>query len=243
MAALYGIIGYPLSHSFSPGYFNSLFAGEKIEATYQPFPIAAIAEYPTLVVEHPELRGLNVTIPYKEAIIPYLDELDDAARETGAVNCIKLEGRRSTGYNTDIIGFEESLRPLLQPHHTRALVLGTGGAAKAVIYVLKKAGISYTEVSRSSALGHLTYRDLTPDILGRHKLIINTTPSGMYPNVQSCPQLPYEALGKDHLLYDLIYNPEETLFLKKGKEQGAAIKGGTEMLIMQANASRRIWGI
>jgi len=243
MAALYGIIGYPLSHSFSPGYFNSLFAGEGIDAGYQAFPIAAIAEYPSLVVANPDLRGLNVTVPYKEAVIPYLDKVDDAAREIGAVNCVKFDGRHTTGYNTDVIGFEDSLQPLLGPQHTHALLLGTGGAAKAVIYVLKKLGISYAEVSRSSALGHLTYRDLTPDIMKRHKLIINTTPSGMYPNVQSCPQLPYEALTKDHLLYDLIYNPAETLFLAKGKEQGAATKNGMEMLIMQANACRRIWGI
>ena len=243
MPQLYGLIGYPLTHSFSPDHFNRKFAEEGIHAQYRSFPIATIKEYPQLLEAHKRLAGLNVTIPYKEAVIPYLHQLDAVATAVGAVNCIQIENGVTTGYNTDVTGFERSLVPLLQPHHGRALVLGTGGSARAVSYVLKKLGIAITEVSRSSALGLLTYRDLTPDIVRAHPMIINTTPSGMYPNIGAFPPIPYEALDDKHLLYDLIYNPAETLFLKHGKQQGASTKNGMEMLILQADACRDIWHI
>jgi len=243
MPKLYGLIGYPLTHSFSPDHFNAIFRDEDIYAEYRSFPILTIKEYPTLLTANPRLKGLNVTIPYKEAVMPYLNDIDSIARVTGAVNCIDIRDGVTTGYNTDVVGFEKSLIPLLQPHHTRALVLGTGGAAKAVIYVLRKLGIAHTEVSRSSALELLTYRDLTPTIMAEHTMVINTTPSGMYPNIDAFPPLPYEALTDKHLLYDLIYNPMETKFLAQGKAQGAQIKNGMEMLVLQADACREIWGV
>ena len=243
MPQLYGLIGYPLTHTFSPDHFNKKFLEEGIYAEYRSFPIASIKEYPALLKANPRLAGLNVTIPYKEAVMPYLDNIDSVARVTGAVNCIAIKDGKTTGHNTDVIGFEQSLLPLLQPRHRKALVLGTGGAAKAVVYVLQKLGIDHTEVSRSSALGLLTYRELTPDIMAAHTLIINTTPSGMFPNTDAFPPLPYDALTDKHLLYDLIYNPEETKFLTQGKAMGAAIKNGMEMLILQADACRVIWSI
>jgi shikimate dehydrogenase len=241
MTALYGIIGRPLEHSFSPAYFNDKFRKQGIDARYEKFELAAIDEFPALLQNNPQLGGLNVTIPYKESVLAYLDELDPVTTAVGAVNCIRISNGKTKGYNTDIIGFRESLLPLLQPQHTKALVLGTGGASKAVLHVLDEAGINYTSISRSPDGRQLTYADLTSDIITAHKLIINTTPLGMHPHINQSPQLPYEAIGTQHLLYDLIYNPAETKFLSLGRQQGAVIKNGLEMLHLQAEAAWRIW--
>ena len=241
MPALYGIIGYPLAHSFSPAYFKKKFAEHHIDAVYEAFSLADINEFPALLSAHPDIAGLNVTIPHKEAVIEYLDELDSVAAEIGAVNCIVFKNGKKKGYNTDIIGFERSLIPLLQPQHTHALILGTGGSSKAVAYVLKQLGITYQFVSRTRQGDCLTYEELTNEVIDQNKLIINTTSQGMYPNVDSAPALPYDSLTPQHLLYDLIYNPEETVFLSKGIEQGASFKNGFEMLQLQAEAAWDIW--
>lgn len=243
MPALYGIIGYPLAHSFSPAYFKKKFVEHHIDAVYEAFTLEHIDEFPTLLLKYPDISGLNVTIPHKEAVIEYLDELDSVAAEIGAVNCIVFKNGKKKGYNTDIIGFERSLIPLLQPQHTHALILGTGGSSKAVAYVLKQLGIMYQFVSRTKQGDCLTYEELTTGVIEQNKLIINTTSQGMYPNVDSAPALPYEAITSQHLLYDLIYNPEETVFLLKGIERGAATKNGFEMLQLQAEASWDIWAI
>lgn len=236
---LFGLIGFPLSHSFSKGFFTEKFSREQIPCcTYENFPIPDISAFPALWEENPALEGLNVTIPYKQAVIPYLDELSDAAKAIGAVNCIRREGKRLVGHNTDVLGFGRSLKPLLKAHHTQALVLGTGGAALAVKYVLKDFNIAFSEISRS---GPLTYEAVTPGMMASHTLIVNTTPLGMYPNVDAAPPLPYEVAGPEHLFYDLVYNPPETLFMQKGMAQGAVAKNGHEMLILQAEASWEIW--
>lgn len=242
----YGLIGYPLAQSFSQKYFSAKFEKEGINAQYLNFPIPTIDEFKELIGHHPYIAGMNVTIPYKERVIPFLDELDDTAREIGAVNVIKFnwDGTKPhlKGYNSDTIGFYNSLKPLLQPHHTKALILGTGGAAKSVAYSLKKLGISYRFVSRQPhGLGHVTYDQLTREIMESYHLIVNTSPLGMYPNVNASPDIPYQFLGKQHLLYDVVYNPEVTEFLQKGLEQGASIKNGLEMLHLQANAAWEIW--
>jgi len=241
MSAAYGIIGYPLSHSFSPAYFMKKFASKGIDATYTAYPLRIIGEYPALLKIHPELLGLNVTLPYKEVIISYLDELDDAARMIGAVNCICIRDGVQRGYNTDVLGFEKSLLPLLKRHHTQALILGTGGSSKAVAYVLRKLGIPHMRVSRTPKGQMLGYEQLNVDVMQQYKLIINTTSAGMYPLVDDSPTIPYKLLDKGHLLFDLIYNPAETKFLRMGREQGAAIKNGYEMLQLQADASWDIW--
>lgn len=240
MAAQYGIIGYPLEHSFSPKWFGEKFAAEGIEAMYKAFPLEHIDVLPDLLANYP-IRGLNVTIPYKNSVIDYLDELDIVAAEIGAVNCIDIRHGLKKGYNTDVIGFEESLKPLLRSQHTKALVLGTGGSARAVRYVLDKLGIEYRSVSRYLSEGSIGYAEVNEDVIASHPLIINTTPLGMSPNVDAAPHIPYEAIGSQHLLYDLIYNPAETLFLQMANEQGAVIKNGYEMLVLQAEASWRIW--
>lgn len=237
----YGIIGFPLSHSFSPGFFNAKFREEGIDAEYTAMPIADIAQFPQLLLDNPQLKGLNVTIPYKETVIPYLDELHPDAASIGAVNCIAIKDGKTFGYNTDIIGFERSLRPLLQPQHENALILGTGGAAKAVAYVLKQKGISYKIVSRRPGKGMLSYEEVGTATLSKYKFIINTTPLGMYPNLDAFPPLPYKAMSAQHLAYDLIYNPAETKFLSLAKAQGAAIKNGLDMLHIQAIAGWEIW--
>lgn len=241
MQSVYGLIGYPLSHSFSPGYFSEKFQREQIDAVYRLFPLADIHELTTLLKDNPQLKGLNVTIPYKEAVIPFLDDIDEAAKAVGAVNCINITNGLLKGYNTDIIGFEQSLTPLLQPQHTKALVLGTGGAAKAVTYVLDTLGIAYKLVSTSGKEGTLFYRDVDEHAIKEHTIIVNTTPLGMHPKTDACPDIPYMAIGEEHLLYDLIYNPEKTTFLQKGMQQGASIKNGYEMLALQADASWDIW--
>ncbi|RFM36149.1 shikimate dehydrogenase family protein [Chitinophaga silvisoli] len=240
---VYGLIGYPLSHSFSKGFFAEKFAREGIQGcVYDSFSLPAITELEPLMAQYgEELQGLNVTIPYKEAVIPYLDELSPAAAKMKAVNCIRFINGRKIGHNTDAIGFRRSLEPLLQPHHNKALVLGTGGAAKAVQFVLEALHIPYQLVSRQAGAGTIPYEAVTAGIIATHTLIINTTPLGMYPNVDAAPALPYEGLNEQHLLYDLIYNPAITAFLQKGADRGATIKNGHEMLILQAEASWEIW--
>ena len=239
---VYGLIGYPLSHSFSKGFFAEKFAREGIRnCMYESFPIPEISELPALLAQYPDLQGLNVTIPYKQAVMSYLDELSPAAAQIGAVNCIHFKEGRKIGYNTDAIGFRRSLEPLLQPHHNKALVLGTGGAAKAVQYVLEGLNIPYKLVSRQASADAISYEQLDAATMTSHTLIVNTTPLGMYPNVSAAPALPYEQLTDKHLLYDLIYNPAVTAFLQQGADRGATIKNGHEMLILQAEASWEIW--
>jgi len=239
MTAQYGLIGYPLSHSFSPAYFNAKFAKHGIDARYDTYAIESVSLLSELLQEHPHLKGLNVTIPYKEQVLPLLTDIDVAAREIGAVNCISIQDGKLKGYNTDHMGFAESLQPLLQPQHTHALILGAGGAAKAVMYALRQLGIEYKIVSRTG--GDMQYADLDEEVMNKYKLIINTTPLGMHPAIDAAPEIPYQFIDSNHLLYDLVYNPEETLFLQKGKQQGATIKNGYEMLILQAEASWQIW--
>jgi len=239
---VFGLIGYPLSHSFSKGFFAEKFQKEGIsDCIYENFPLEDISQFPALLEQQPDLRGLNVTIPYKEAVLPWLDELSPAAEQIKAVNCIQFHEGIRIGFNTDVMGFKRSLQPLLKPHHTNALVLGTGGAAKAVMFVLQKLNIPYTVVSRRAHDGIITYDTLDKDIMTAHTIIINTSPLGMYPQVDAAPPIPYELITKHHLLYDLIYNPAETLFLKQGAAKGAAIKNGHEMLVLQAEASWDIW--
>ena len=241
----YGLIGYPLGHSFSRGYFNEKFKAENIDAEYINFEIPDVGMLMEVVAENENLNGLNVTIPYKEQVIPFLDEIDPAASEVGAVNVIKFirgkDGLRLKGYNSDIIGFTDSIKSLLKPHHQSALVLGTGGAAKAVSYSLRKLGLEVQLVSRRKSANTLVYEELTKNDLKTHKVIVNTTPLGMYPNVDTCPDIPYRYLTSQHLCYDLIYNPDETLFLKNSRLAGAQVKNGLEMLLLQAFASYSIW--
>ena len=242
----YGLIGYPLGHSFSRKFFNDKFATEGIDAQYINFEIPSIEEFHRIIADNPELRGLNVTIPYKQQVIQYLDAISPEAMAIGAINVIKVEhiGEKTTltGYNSDVIGFVNSIRPLLQSHHKKALILGTGGASKAIHYGLtEKLGIETLFVSRTSREGVITYDDITAETLKEYKVIVNCTPTGMFPHTDECPPLPYEAMTSDNLLYDLVYNPEETLFMKKGKEQGATVKSGLEMLLLQAIAAWEIW--
>ncbi|MEY4661087.1 MAG: hypothetical protein RLZZ42_1039 [Bacteroidota bacterium] len=242
MKRLFGLIGYPLSHSFSKRYFSDKFQREGLqEFTYELFPISEISALPELFREHPTLEGINVTIPYKEQVIPYLDELSPVVKEIGACNCIRIRNGKLTGFNTDVIGFEQTLSRKLMPHHRNALVLGTGGAAKAVHYVLRQKSIPFVQIGRTKRGEVLDYAAITPELLLSHTLIINTTPLGMYPNVHEAPDLPYECLTPMHYLYDLVYNPERTIFLQKGEELGAAIENGADMLVIQADASWDIW--
>ncbi len=238
----YGLIGYPLSHSFSKKYFTEKFEREHIEdTTYHLFPIEKADELPTLLQAQPDLCGLNVTVPHKMNVLQYLDWIADDAKNAGAVNCIRISGTKLEGFNTDIYGFENSLKPLLKPQYSEALILGDGGAAQAVKCVLDKLGIAFKSVTRKAAQRHILFSELTSAHINQYKLIINTTPIGMSPKVDDCPTIPYEAITDEHLLYDLIYNPEETLFLAKGKEKGAMIKNGYEMLVLQAERSWEIW--
>lgn len=241
----YGLIGYPLGHSFSIGYFNEKFQNECIDATYENFEIPSIENLTEILDSNPELKGLNVTIPYKEKVISYLDSISPEARAIGAVNVIKVthKGNKTElkGYNSDVIGFTQSIEPLLERYHKKALVLGTGGASKAIIFSLKSLGIETLTVSRLERHGCVRYEDITPEMIKEYNVIVNCTPCGMYPQTDDCPNLPYEAMDSHTLLYDLIYNPDETLFLKKGKAQGATVKNGLEMLLLQAFASWNFW--
>ena len=241
MTTKLGLIGYPLSHSFSKGYFTEKFIKENISNhVYDTYPIERIELIEDLF-KNENLSGLNVTIPYKEVVIPFLDELDETAKEIGAVNTIKISKGKKIGYNTDCHGFKKSFEPLLKPHHKKALVLGTGGASKAVVYALKKLGIEYQYVSRIAKTNQLSYEQITPEIIKEFTIIINTSPVGMYPNVKQLPALPYEAITNQHYLYDLVYNPEVTAFLQKGINQGAQIKNGIDMLHLQAEKAWKIW--
>ena len=241
----FGLIGYPLGHSFSKNFFNEKFHSEDIDAEYVNFEIPSISEFPTVLLTNPELIGLNVTIPYKEQIIPYLDELDADAAAIGAVNVIKIIRQKGKtkliGYNSDIIGFTQSIEPLLETQHKKALILGTGGSSKAIYHGLKKLGIDAKFVSRTAQSGMFTYEDLTPEVMNEYKIIVNCTPVGMYPRADEYPNIPYEYLTPNHLLYDLLYNPDTTLFMKKGADKGAVTKNGLEMLLLQAFASYDIW--
>jgi shikimate dehydrogenase len=239
----YGLIGYPLSHSFSKKYFEDKFQREGIaDCAYELFSIASIDELSGLLSAHPDLKGLNVTIPYKQLVLPYLTDISHLPERLLACNCIKIEDGALTGYNTDFTGFEKSFTPKLQSHHTKALLLGSGGAAAAVAYVLRKSGIAYKLVSRTPGNGDaLTYDEVDEAVIASHPVIINTTPLGMYPHVNEAPQLPYNAITPKHYLFDLHYNPAKTVFLQKGEERGAAIKNGQEMLVLQAEESWRIW--
>ncbi|MBN2637720.1 MAG: shikimate dehydrogenase [Bacteroidales bacterium] len=244
---LYGLIGRSLKHSFSGDYFAKKFEKEKIDASYQLFESEDIPDLKELLAKNPELRGLNVTIPYKRQLIQQMDELNEVAETVGGINVVDVHRKNGSvklrGYNTDVYGIEMSLKPLIEKREQlRALILGTGGAAHAVAYVLRKWGIYYYYVSRNPRkLIELNYTWLTPKIIEDYQLIINTTPLGMYPHVETFPEIPYDKLTKDHILFDLVYNPEETVFLKKGKAQGAQTKNGLEMLHLQAEESWKIW--
>lgn len=242
---LYGLIGYPLGHSFSQNYFNQKFDAEGISARYVNFEIPDIADFKEVVASHPDLAGLNVTIPYKEQVIPYLDAIDEDAAKIGAVNVIKFIRERGKltfkGYNSDIIGFSDSISPLLTPSRNRALVLGTGGAAKAVAQGLRNLGVEPVYVSRTARPGILTYADLTPEVMAAYKVIVNTTPLGMYPHVDEAPDIPYHLLTPEHLCYDLLYNPDVTMFMNRAARYGATVKNGLEMLLLQAFAAWNIW--
>lgn len=241
----YGLIGYPLGHSFSRNYFNEKFENEGIDAKYINFEIPHIEDLTEILDTTPELKGLNVTIPYKEKVISYLDFISPEATAIGAVNVIKVEHKgndvKLKGYNSDVIGFTRSIEPFLEPCHKKALILGTGGASKAINYGLKSLGLETVYVSRFERPKTIQYDKITPEIIKEYNVIVNCTPVGMYPHTDECPELPYKAMDSHTLLYDLIYNPDETLFMKKGKEQGATVKNGLEMLLLQAFASWDFW--
>lgn len=240
----FGLIGFPLGHSFSKKFFTEKFERENIDAHYDLYELKNISEFIALK-EKPELCGVNVTIPYKEQVMPFLDEFDDTAAQIGAVNVIKFirsEGKLLLkGYNSDAIGFENSLKPFLQPFHKKALILGTGGASKAIDYTLRKLGVETTFVSRTAKPDMLTYSQLNAEVMADYTVIVNASPVGTYPHSDECPDIPYQYLTDKHLLFDVVYNPAETLFLKKGKEQGAQGLNGEGMLIGQAVAAWEIW--
>ena len=247
---IYGVIGFPLIHSFSATFFNRKFQAENTDAEYRNFELPDIEALPGILTGESRLAGLNVTIPYKEQVIQFLDDLDPLAARAGAVNVIKiLPGKggkvsplfRLVGYNSDVMGFTDSMRPLLKEGHRRALVLGTGGASKAVCVGLDMLGVEATLVSRTKRRGVLTYGDLTPEVMADHTVIVNTTPLGMYPNVDTAPDIPYDLITPQHLCYDLLYNPDVTTFMRYSQAHGATVKNGLEMLLLQAFRSGDIW--
>jgi shikimate dehydrogenase len=238
----FGLIGASLKHSYSPRYFTEKFQKHGLEDhSYQAFELSSIQDFPALLKEHPELAGLNVTIPYKQSVIEFLDEVNDVVERTGACNCIRISNGRTKGFNTDVPGFREALGKVIGPQHKSALVLGTGGASKAVEYALQQEGINYTLVSRNGSGSILSYEQIHKNFIEENLLIINTTPVGMFPLVEDAPSIPYQFIGPNHLLYDLIYNPEKTEFLKRGEAQGASIENGYGMWLAQAEASWKIW--
>ena len=242
----YGLIGYPLGHSFSISYFNQKFADEGINAKYLNFESPSIDELLEVIAKHPELKGLNVTIPYKEKVMNFLDSISPEARAIGAVNVIKVthEGNKThlKGFNSDVIGFTQSIEPMLDKKwHKKALILGTGGASKAINYGLKALGLETVFVSRYERPGTIQYEKITPEVINEYNVIVNCTPLGMYPHTDECPNLPYEAMNSHTILYDLIYNPDQTLFMRRGAEYGADVKNGLEMLLLQAFASWEFW--
>lgn len=242
----YGLIGYPLGHSFSQKYFTEKFDRECVDARYDLFPLESINELPGLIHDTEGLAGFNVTIPYKQDVIQFLDEMDDQAREIGAVNVVKIMRQvngayRLKGFNSDAYGFTESIRPMLGSSHKRALVLGSGGASKAVIFSLRRLGVEPVVVSRRASAGMLTYAAIDKEILMNYTVIVNASPVGMSPIIDACPDIPYEFLTPRHVCFDLVYNPEETLFLQKASAAGAAVKNGLEMLHLQAEGAWKYW--
>lgn len=241
---IFGLIGYPLGHSFSRKFFNNKFRNEDIDAEYRNFEIDDISLAENIFLQS-EICGLNVTIPYKQQIIPLLNEVDKDAQAIGSVNVIKFVRKgelvKTIGFNTDIIGFHDSIAPHIRSHHKSALILGTGGASKAVAHCLRSLGISIDFASRTSGNGKMAYTDLTEQIVSSHQIIVNTTPLGMFPNVDACPDIPYQGISSSHICFDLTYNPAETLFLRKSKQYGSDTINGMEMLIGQALAAWRIW--
>ena len=241
----YGLIGFPLGHSFSRNFFNEKFENEGIKAKYINFEIPQIEDLPEILASNPELKGLNVTIPYKQKVMAYLDELSPEAKAIGAVNVIRVSHKGKDvvlkGFNSDVIGFTKSIEPMLEPAHKKALILGTGGASKAIEYGLKTLGLETLFVSRTKIENTITYEEVTPEIIKEYNVIVNCTPLGMYPKADTCPDIPYEAMDGHTILYDLIYNPDETLFLTKGAKYGTTTKNGLEMLLLQAFASWEFW--
>jgi shikimate dehydrogenase len=238
----FGLIGYPLGHSFSKKYFTDKFNREGITGNvYELYPLEQIDHLRDLLASNPDLAGLNVTIPYKEQVIAYLDSMSPVVEEIGACNCIHIRDGHLSGHNTDVIGFSRSLLPKLKPHHKQALILGTGGSSKAVAYTLKELGIPFLQVSRTPIDGMIGYEEIDQSMLVSHTLLINTTPVGMYPEIEKAPAIPYAFIGADHYLFDLVYNPERTRFLQEGALRGATVENGSEMLVIQAEASWDIW--
>ncbi len=239
----FGLLGKDIGHSFSAGYFTARFAKDgATDCTYENFDLPNIEQFPTFIKENPDLSGLNVTIPYKEQVIPFLDSLSRKATQIGAVNVIRFtKNGKLKGYNSDYYGFEKSLQPLLQSHHQKALILGTGGASKAVAYALQRLGILYAFVSRIPSANTVAYEYLNETTFDNYQIVINCTPLGTSPNVEEYPPIPYQFLTDKHIAFDLIYNPELTLFLKKAKEKGATTKNGMDMLIYQAEKAWKIW--
>ena len=242
----FGLIGYPLGHSFSRNFFNEKFHSELIDAEYVNFEIPTIEDLPKVIAANPNLAGFNVTIPYKEQVIPFLDAIDKDAEAIGAINVVKVQHVKGkvvlTGFNSDVMGFVQSIESMLEPQHKKALILGTGGASKAINHGLHQLGLETLFVSRNRHDEHtITYEEITPAIMDEYKVIVNCTPIGMYPKADECPNIPYEYLTPKHLLYDLLYNPDTTLFMKKGSDKGAVVKNGLEMLLLQAFGSWDIW--
>jgi len=237
----FGLIGFPLTHSFSKKYFTQKFTEKGIDAIYETYPIKDIAELGMLIKNNTELEGINVTIPHKQSVIPFLHSMSDVVNEIRACNCIRIRNNKLEGFNTDVTGFDISPSTNLQPSHNKALVLGTGGAAKAVCYVLGQKGIPWLQVSRNPTGNMVGYSDITATVIRETRLIINTTPLGMFPDTDHCPELPYDAITDQHYLFDLVYNPSLTLFLQKGQQQGAVIENGYKMLVIQAEESWKIW--
>jgi shikimate dehydrogenase len=244
----FGLVGYPLGHSFSKKHFTEKFEKENLsDHQYVNFEIDSIAKFPGIFDFYDNIAGLNCTIPYKQQIIPFLNEIDDEAKAIGAVNTVKIintkDGMRLKGFNTDVIGFEESLKPMLNESHKKALILGTGGASKAVKFILSKLGIEYISASIEEELfeNEIRYSDIYKETIAERTVIVNATPLGTYPKVDTCADIPYEAITDKHVLFDLVYNPEETLFMRKGRAQGAKAKNGLEMLHRQAEAAWKIW--
>ena len=241
---LFALIGFPLAHSFSEKYFTEKFVREGItDANFKAFSFENIGDLKTILTDNPDLEGFAITIPHKKAVLDFLNDSTTTVKVMGACNCVRIKNNKLFGHNTDVLGFEQSFAPLLQPNHTRALVLGTGGAAAAVEFVLKKKNIDYRIVSRtkSEEQNYLVYEDVDAAIIEEYPIIINTTPLGTYPKVEEAPNLPYHLLTPQHYLFDLVYNPTETKFLQIGKAQGATVKNGYDMLVLQAEENWKIW--
>ncbi|WP_339836241.1 shikimate dehydrogenase [uncultured Flavobacterium sp.] len=239
----YGLVGKDISYSFSKKHFTEKFTAYHFDnCEYLNFDISSIKEFPEIFAKNKGLKGLNVTIPYKEEIIPYLDSLSKNAKKIGSVNTIVINKQKKLiGYNTDFYGFKKSLKPLLESHHTKALILGTGGASKGIAFALKKLNIEYDFVSRNPNEFQISYDEIDSALFEDYSIIINTTPVGTFPNIEDCPKFDYSLLSKKHIAFDLVYNPEESMFLKKAKEQGAITKNGYDMLVFQAEKSWKIW--